>query len=190
MQSVETEVKFCVRDRGVFEQQLQASGFRLVTPSSFERNTLYDTPDRTLRARHQILRVRQYGEKWVITHKGMPDRETEQLLHKHRLETETQVEDGIAIASIFTTLGYQPVFIYEKWRSEYADAAGQCVIDETPIGLFAELEGPAEWIDTVILRLGVAAEDVMTLSYGRLFEKWKAETGSAAENFTFSEIPA
>ena len=142
MQSLETEVKFCVRDRSVLEQQLQASDFQLVTPSTFERNTLYDTADRSLRARHQILRVRHYGDKWIVTHKRAPDNSTEQELHKHRLETETEVEDGEAIASIFTMLGYQPVFIYEKWRTEYAEGQGHCVIDETPIGLFAELEGP------------------------------------------------
>jgi adenylate cyclase class 2 len=62
------------------------------------------------------------------------------------------------------------------------------VIDETPIGLFAELEGPAEWIDTMVPRLGVSGKDVMTLSYGRLFEEWKKETGSPARNLTFAEI--
>lgn len=189
MQSVETEVKFCVRDRALLEQRLQASGFRLVTPSTFERNTLYDTADRTLRARHQILRVRQYGEKWIVTHKRMPDQATKQGLHKHRLETESEVEDGAAIASIFTMLGYKPAFIYEKWRTEFADSIGHCVIDETPIGSFAELEGPSDWIDSTVVRLAIASQDVMTLSYGRLFEKWKSDNGSNAQNFTFSEIP-
>lgn len=188
MQSVETEVKFCVRDRAGLEAKLRLNGFHCVTPSTFERNTLYDTPDRRLRAQHQILRVRQYGDAWVVTHKRMPDVETEQQLHKHRVETETRVEDGAAMASIFNMLGFLPVFIYEKRRTEYADATGHCVVDETPIGLFAELEGPAEWIDSLVPRLGVAEEDVMTLSYGRLFEQWKAETSSPAEHFTFAEI--
>jgi adenylate cyclase class 2 len=188
MQSVETEVKFCVGDRAVLEAKLQANGFHCETPSTFERNTLYDTADRSLRAQHQILRVRHYGETWVVTHKRMPDQETEQELHKHRLETETQVEDGEAIASIFMMLGYKAAFIYEKWRAEYADGTGHCTVDQTPIGLFAELEGPADWIDAMVPQLGVAEEDVMTLSYGRLFERWKKETGSSAENFTFAEI--
>lgn len=188
MQSLETEVKFCVRDRAVLEQNLQASAFQLVTPSTFERNTLYDTADRSLRARRQILRVRQYGEKWVVTHKRTPDDSNDQELHKHRVETETEVEDGDAIASIFTMLGFKPAFIYEKWRTEFADGSGHCVIDETPIGLFAELEGPDDWIDTMVPRLGVADADVMTLSYGRLFEKWKLDTGSTAEHFTFEDV--
>ena len=194
MQALETEVKICVRDRAQLEQKLLSSGFRLLTPSTFERNTLYDTPDRRLRAQHQILRVRQYGDQWVVTHKRMPDSQpttagnVQPEKHKQRIETETVVDDGTAIATIFTQLGFQPTFSYEKWRSEYADAAGHCVIDETPIGLFAELEGPMEWIDAKLAALEVAPADVITLSYGRLFEKWKVDTGSAAENMTFEEV--
>ena len=95
-----------------------------MTPSTFERNTLYDTAERSLRARHQILRVRQYGEHWIVTHKRMPDDALPQEQHKHRIETETEVEDGEAIAIIFTTLGLQPAFTYEKYRTEYADSTG------------------------------------------------------------------
>jgi adenylate cyclase class 2 len=189
MQTLETEVKICVHDRAALEGNLLQAGFRLVTPSTFERNTLYDTPGRTLRAQHQILRVRQYGNRWIVTHKGMPGPEVPQEQHKHRIETETAVEDGAAMAAIFTTLGFAPAFIYEKWRTEYADATGHCVIDETPIGLFAELEGPAQWIDATLAKFSVHSSDVMTLSYGRLFENWKVETGSAANNLTFDEIP-
>jgi adenylate cyclase class 2 len=190
MQSVETEVKVRVRDRAALERQLLASGFHLVTPSTLERNTLYDTAERGLRARKQILRVRQYGERWVVTHKRAPENAglQDDAQHKHRVETETEVEDGDAIAAIFTLLGYRPAFVYEKWRTEYADATGHCVIDDTPIGLFAELEGPEEWIDATLLRFTIPPEDVTTLSYGRLFEKWKQETGSGAEHLTFQAI--
>jgi adenylate cyclase class 2 len=190
MQSLETEVKICVRDRAELEQKLLAAGFRLVTPSTFERNTLYDTPDRSLRAQRQILRVRQYGDQWIVTHKRMPDQELEQELHKHRIETETEVKDGEAIAVIFEILGFRPAFVYEKWRTEYADAIGHCVIDDTPIGLFAELEGPVNWIDETLIRFEIPPADVMTLSYGRLFENWKRDTGSPANNLTFDEIGA
>ena len=190
MQSVETEVKICVHDRAALEQQLSRSGFHLVTPRTFERNTLYDTADRRLRMDHQILRVRQYGSRWVVTHKRMPDPSMPQNAHKHRIETESEVEDGDAMASIFVQLGYLPAFTYEKWRTEYADATGgHCVIDETPIGLFAELEGPAEWIDRTLQQWSIPRSQVMTLSYGRLFEQWRQDTGARVENLSFAEIP-
>ena len=43
----------------------------------------------------------------------------------------------------FKSIGLVAAFRYEKWRSEWSDGEGHCVIDETPIGVFAELEGEA-----------------------------------------------
>jgi adenylate cyclase, class 2 len=81
-------------------------------------------------------------------------------------------------------------FRYEKWRSEWSDGQGHCVVDETPIGNFAELEGRAEWIDETAARLGVSPSEYMTLSYGRLFEQWQAEHHSTAQDLTFEAIAA
>jgi adenylate cyclase class 2 len=88
-------------------------------------------------------------------------------------------------------LGYAPVFHYEKYRSEWAaeeDHSAHLVLDETPIGTFAELEGPPAWIDSMLSRLGVDPGRSSTLSYGKLFLDWKQRTGSPAENLTFAEI--
>jgi len=189
MTAVETEVKFRVADGPALEQKLSSLGFRQITPRTFEKNVLFDTPERTLRAQQSILRIRQYGECWVVTHKCLPTDNDPAERHKRRIETETEVEDGEAMSVIFSQLGYRPAFTYEKWRTEYTDATGHCVIDETPIGLFAELEGPAEWIDSISHRLGLDPSELLTLSYGRLFEEWRASTGSTANDLTFSAIP-
>ena len=188
MNAVEIEVKFRVDDSQQLQEKLRSLGFRSLTPRTFERNTLYDTPDRNLRARQAILRVRKYGDRWVLTHKCLPSDHDPNARHKHRIEIETEVADGEALGFIFTQLGYEPVFIYEKWRAEYADATGHCVIDETPVGVFAELEGPAEWIDIISERLGLDPASLMTDSYGRLFENWRRETGSAARDMTFIAV--
>jgi adenylate cyclase, class 2 len=188
MSAIETEVKFRVANIESLGSKLQQIGFKLLTPSTFERNTLYDTADRTLRARQEILRVRRYGDQWIITHKGLPRNYDPLGRHKKRVETETRVEDGEAMATIFERLGLVPVFTYEKWRTEWADATGHCVVDETAIGVFAELEGPDDWIDDVGRGLGLAASEFMTLSYGKLFEIWKQETGSEATDLTFEAI--
>lgn len=189
MTAVETEVKFRVHDLARLEPQLTNAGFHQVTPRTFEHNVLFDTPDRSLRARQSILRIRRYGNRWIVTHKALPPaNHSASARHKHRIETETEVHDGEAMAAVFASLGYTPAFVYEKWRTEYADPTGHCVIDETPIGLFAELEGPSDWIDRTAERLGLAHADLLTLSYGRLFDEWRAQTGSSAENLTFEEI--
>ncbi len=72
--------------------------------------------------------------------------------------------------------------------NEWSDGEGHCVIDETPIGNFAELEGSADWIDRVAAKLGVDRSAYITLSYGRLFEQWCAEHKSSACDLTFEAV--
>jgi adenylate cyclase, class 2 len=189
MQAMETEVKIRVADRNALEQKLPALDFARVTERTLERNTLYDTSDRKLRNSRQILRIRQYGSKWVVTHKSVPAGLTEEGPHKNRVETETLVEDGPVMGKVFEALGFGPVFVYEKWRTEWADQQGHLVIDETPLGVYAELEGPSEWIDATARKLGISESEFITLSYGRIFELWRDQAGSNATNFTFDEIP-
>ena len=188
MSAIETEIKFRVKDGAELERRLRSSGFRQATPRTFERNILFDTPERRLRSHQEILRIRKYGDRWVLTHKCLPQDNDPAGRHKNRVETETTVEDGEALAIVFQQIGFAPAFIYEKWRTEWADSSGHCVVDETPIGLYAELEGPSEWIDRTAPRLGVAAEEFMTLSYGRLFEQWQRESRSAASDMTFAAV--
>ena len=188
---VETEIKFRVDDLAALGARLGVAGFRLETPRSFESNVLYDTPDRQMRARTEILRIRSYAGHWTLTHKrlpgaGMPGEDR----HKHRVETETGIEHGAALAEFFLSLGLVAAFRYEKWRTEWSDGEGHCVIDETPIGNYAELEGSPAWIDRTALRLGVDPVDYITLSYGRLFEQWRMEHRSAAEDLTFAAVGA
>jgi adenylate cyclase class 2 len=187
MTAIETEVKFRVRDAAEIERRLQAAGFRQETPRTFERNVLYDTPERRLRLERQILRIRQYGEKWVLTHKALPA-EGDAGLYKHRIETETTLGDGETVAAIFAALGFTPAFTYEKWRTEWADDIGHCVLDETPLGTYAEIEGPEDWINRTAAALGVDPSEYIGLSYGRLFEVWKEQTGSPANDLTFEAV--
>jgi adenylate cyclase class 2 len=190
MVAVETEIKFRVDDVADLSRRLESVGFHLETPRTFETNVLYDTPDRKMRARTEILRIRSYGGKTTLTHKRLPDNGPGEDRHKRRIETETEVSDGNALAEVFQSLGLIPAFRYEKWRTEWSDGEGHCVVDETPIGNFAELEGEPEWIDRVAARLGVPHSAYMTLSYGRLFELWREEHHSTAEHLTFEAVGA
>jgi len=185
---IETEIKFRVSDLDGFAARLVAAGFRMETPRQFESNVLYDTPDRSMRARTEILRIRHYAGRWTVTHKRIPDSGVGEDRHKHRVETETDVADGDALAQVFIALGLVAAFRYEKWRGEWSDGEGHCVVDETPIGNFAELEGAADWIDRAAARLGVPPSDYITLSYGRLFEQWREEHHSEANDLTFEAV--
>ena len=193
MQSAEIELKFPIHNLFALLRTLDTAGFEIETPRTFEANTLYDTPARDLKASGQLLRVRFYGPLATVTHKRHPDREEEHSPYKVRIETESAVADGVALAEIFSRLGYCPVFRYEKYRTEYIDPRqpkAHLVVDETPIGNYAELEGPTWWIDKTLEVLGVSPGDCITESYGKLFLAWKEHTGTSAQDLTFAEVQA
>jgi adenylate cyclase, class 2 len=108
--SIETEIKFRVENVSELAGRLRREGFREQTPRAFESNVLYDTPDRKMRARTEILRIRSYAGKWTVTHKRLPDVGPGEDAHKHRVETETEVGDGDVLAQIFLSLGMVAAF--------------------------------------------------------------------------------
>jgi adenylate cyclase class 2 len=180
----EIEIKFRVTNLRELARKLRAAGFRLKTPRTHEMNTLYDLPGQVLRNRRELLRLREYGKSWKVTHKsgGKISR------HSSRTELETGVTDGEKMDLILRALGYSPSFRYEKFRAEWTDGKGQVVVDHTPIGDFCEIEGKPRWIDAAAKRLGVAHEDYITKNYATLFAEWKSETNSKAEEMTFRAV--
>ncbi len=179
----EVEIKFLVASRSAVEAKLRELGFREQTPSTHEVNTLYDLPGEKLRRKGELLRLRDYGGKWRLTHKA----KVKLGRHKSRGELETGVSDGHQMDAILCALGYLPVFEYEKFRAEWSDGKGHVVLDRTPIGKLAEIEGKSRWIDTIARELGVTPADYITKSYAELFFDWKRNTGSQAQNMTFRE---
>jgi len=181
----EIEIKFRVADVGLLNRRLRRARFRLVTPRTHEMNALYDLPGQTLLKRGDLLRLRRYGEAWVLTHKakGHTGR------HKMRIETETRLADGERMDRILRALGFRPTFRYEKFRAEWSDGHGQVLVDETPIGNFGEIEGPARWIDRTAKLLGIHPRDYLTDTYAGLFFAWKRRTRSPADEMTFRAIP-
>ena len=184
--SKEVEIKFLVDDVRSLQRRLRAAGFRLRTPRTHEMNALYDLPGQVLRKRGELLRLRKYGCEWILTHKakGKPGR------HKTRVETETRVADGETMHAILSALGLEPRFRYEKFRAEWSDGTGHVVVDETPIGTVAEIEGPSRWIDRTARKLGVAPSQYITRTYADMFVEWKRRTRSPAKEMTFAAVGA
>jgi adenylate cyclase class 2 len=182
--SQEIEIKFRVDDLRALARQLRAAGFHVVTKRTHEMNTLYDLPGGVLRARRELLRLREYGKKWTLTHKS----KKQTGRHSSREELETAVDDGQQMEMIVRALGYSPSFRYEKFRAEWTDGKGQVVVDETPIGDFCEIEGAASWIDAVAKKLGVSEVEFITTNYAGLFAEWKEASASSAEEMTFAAV--
>lgn len=180
----EVEIKFAVRDKKALTRSLHAAGFRQKTRRTPETNILFDTPERAISSRGEVLRIRLYGKVWTLTHKSQGTAGP----HKLRTETEMTISDGDALASIFGALGLQPSFRYEKFRSEWTDGKGDVVVDETPIGDYGEIEGPPGWIDRTAKRLGIAPSAYITASYAGLFYEWKQRTKNPAMEMTWKKI--
>ena len=180
----EVEIKFRIKDLSAVAQCLKQAGFKNVTPSTHEMNALYDLPGQKLRKKGEMLRLRQYGETWILTHKakGKTGR------HKSRIELETRVENGNQMDAILRALGFTTTFRYEKYRSEWSDGNGHVVLDETPLGDFGEIEGAPRWIDRTARALGINTSEYITQTYAPMFFEWKRRTRSKATEMTFKAL--
>ena len=105
-------------DAATARRLLRRAGFRVSRRRVFEANTVFDTPDLSLRASQQLLRVREAGGVVTLTYKGPPA----VARHKSREELELEVSAAAPMAAILDRLGFRPVFRYEKYRTEYRQA--------------------------------------------------------------------
>ena len=167
----------------------EAAGFQPANAArSFESNVLYDTPDRTMRARTEILRIRSYAGRWTLTHKRLPDAGPGEDRHKHRIETETEVADGNALAEVFLSLGLVAAFRYEKWRTEWRMAKAiawwtkrrSATLPSSKARPSGSIGPPRAW--------ALSPAEYITLSYGRLFDQWREQHRSDAKDLTFAAV--
>ena len=179
----ETEIKLRVKDVRSGRKLLLDDGFIVTQQRVFEANTVFDTQDLTLRGTSRLLRLREAGKVVTLTYKGVP----EIGKHKRREEIELTLQSAPAMAAILERLGYRRVFRYEKYRTEFEQPGrkGVAMLDETPVGVFLELEGTPHWIDRTARRLGFHEGDYLTVSYGRVYQQWCEANGLTAADMVF-----
>ena len=179
----EIEIKLAAADAASAKALLRKAGFRLLHRRVFEANVVYDTPGQQLRKKSELIRVREAGRAAILTYKGKPVPGR----HKNREELEVRVANAATLSEILQKLGYRPIFRYEKYRTEYRHpkSKGTATVDETPIGVYIELEGDPLWIDRSARRLGFSEKDYITASYGRLYLDWCQQHRSKQGNMVF-----
>jgi len=179
----ETEIKLAISDLRTARKLLRAAGFALSRRRVFESNVVFDTPTLRLRGASTLLRLRQAGGLITVTYKGKPT----VAKYKSREELELEVANAPTMGAIFERLGYRPVFRYDKYRTEYRQerGAGMATLDETPVGIYLELEGTPAWIDRMANRMGFAEQDYITASYARLYLDWCRKQGVTPGNMVF-----
>jgi len=169
----ETEIKLPAGDIESAKRLLYGAGFRVHKRRLFEDNTIFDTPEQSLRGAASLLRLREAGGKAILTFKGRPV----ESKHKSREELEIEVSSAAAARAIIERIGFRPAFRYQKYRTEYKQASrpGTATLDETPIGVYLELEGQPAWIDRTARKLGFTEQDYIKASYGRLYLEWRGK---------------
>lgn len=183
---LEVEVKFLTADLAGFRQRLLAAGAVLKGERVFERNVVFDTPDKHLLHSGKLLRLRQ--DKAVrITFKGELD-EASQSEAKVREELEINVSDFGTTAVIFQRLGFNPVLVYEKYRETFSLGNVEVVLDEMPYGNFVEIEGEEAGIKTAVARLNLPWDKRITTNYLKLMVDLKAYHRLDFDDLTFANF--
>jgi adenylate cyclase class 2 len=214
----EIEVKLRIADRRQLLQRLARLKAKLVVPRVHEANTLYDTAEGHLARHGQMLRIRverpaarangagkarKMGTKRpeisaLLTFKGPAKgaKANEPGRYKVREEHELRIADHEELPRILEALGLRPWFRYEKFRSTFKlpRMSVKLELDETPIGLFVELEGERGQIKRAAGLLGFHGSDYINKSYGALFMEARGRSrargkASHAEPTPSSRLP-
>jgi adenylate cyclase class 2 len=160
-----------------------------------ERNALFDTPDSDFRRRGRLLRVRvetpaPFGlvpgglQRTLITSKA-PASAAGRSRYKQRLEREVVVQSAKSLPPIFRSLGLRPGFRYEKYRTSFRLPGLHLDLDETPVGVFLELEGAPGAIDHAARSLGFSRRDYIRSTYWGLYAADCRRRGCFPENMLF-----
>jgi adenylate cyclase class 2 len=168
---IEREIKLAFASVDEARAALGAAGAELKTARRLQDDVLYDTGSRDLYAKRSALRLRRDGDRAIVTFKGP----AEAGPMKMREEIETGVDDGDAIAAMFDALGYRKWFRYQKYREEYRAAGVVAAIDETPAGVFVEIEGDERGILELAAKIGREPKDFILDSYYAVWFKAKGE---------------
>lgn len=182
--AVENEIKLRVTSAGEGRRMLEASGFVVTRPRVFESNEILDTADGKMREAKSLLRLRSAGDVCTLTWKGpaIPGR------HRARDEHEVGVSSYKEIKFLLNVAGFDAVFRYEKYRTEFQQSSGRLnvVLDETPIGVFLELEGEPDAVDEVAAKLGFSESSYVTESYGSLYREECQRRGVPPKDMVFA----
>ena len=166
----ETEVKLRLADAAAFRSKLAECGWK-PDKQVFERNTVFDTPDKGLLHSRRLLRVRQIEDRAIVTVK-LPAGDNGP--HKVREEHQFETGDAEQARQVLVGLGYVPLWIYEKRRTTFRKDGEPGVIEVEPA-----------WIDQTAAGLGFSKADYLLDTYRDLFEAWLERTGSDVAHMTF-----
>ncbi len=117
-----------------------------------------------------------------------PKARTTNHRYKEKEEIEIEVSSSADLDRILQAVGLLPGFRYEKYRTKYTlkNLPGLEVdLDETPAGIFLELEGPRRQIDRAARLLGYTRSDYDCRSYWELHQEFCQRHGISRPHMIF-----
>ena len=122
----ETEVKFCVFNLPQIEMSLRELKAHLFASRTLEVNLRFDTANGDLIRTRRVLRLR----KDDLVHLTYKDNSQQIEGALSRREIEFVVDDFDSAKQFIEALGYEVVFIYEKFRTTFKYKGTQIMLDE------------------------------------------------------------
>ncbi len=172
--AIETEIKVRIarEELDSIRARLAELGASCLAPRQKEENWLFDFCDQNLRAAGCAVRLRVYGKETFLTFKGKAQDDPR---FKKRDELESSVDDPDRIKSLLKQLGLSVCFTYSKFREIFQLRVNQghieICLDETPVGTFAEIEGPETEIEDLAARFGWTPDSFIRTNYVEMYEK-------------------
>lgn len=179
--SLEREIKLRFETADEARDAVLRTGATPLRGRRLQEDCLLDTEQAMLRGRRSALRIRVESGKSYLTFKGPVQPATTKL----RDELETLVGDGAVLLAVLEALGFHIWFRYQKYREEFAREDVIVAIDETPVGVFVEIEGSERGIVAMADALGRGPDDYLLDSYRSLFAQRCVQLGVPVTNMLF-----
>jgi adenylate cyclase, class 2 len=178
---LEREIKLRFSSADEARNAVIATGATPLLGRRLQEDALLDTEEEELRRRRCVLRVRMENGKSRLTYKGP----VQPSAMKLREELETVVGDGEMLLRVFGELGLHVWFRYEKYREEFSHEDVIVAIDETPVGVYVEIEGSEQGIADMTVALGRTPADYILDSYRSLFLQHRERCGLRGTDMVF-----
>jgi adenylate cyclase class 2 len=169
--AVESELKLHVEDLDQLRERLRGSGAELLHGPLREVNLLFDSSDNVLATSGRALRLRTIGDRHLLTFKGVA-RYLGQI--KQREEIEVELRDHDSMVGVLARLGFSRKLRYDKDRESWRLGAVMIALDHTPLGDFAEVDGPEAELDRVARLIGLDPCSAIRDSYPGLWQKHRS----------------
>jgi adenylate cyclase class 2 len=163
----EIEVKILEIDVEEIEKKLK----KMEAEKVFEGEVVsiyFDFPDKLLEREGKILRLRQKGDKVILTYKELISKDEAKIMDEYELE----VNDFESMKKMFEGVGLFPLYEFNKHRTTYKLNNTNFEIDKYPdIPAFLEIESPdLKTINDMVSKLGFSKEEVNSYSIKEVLE--------------------